>query len=112
MGGLRRIVTWVVRVLLLVLLTVLALMNSDSVHLSVFGQYWEVPLPVLLLASVTFGMLIALLGVLGPYVGLRRQISALKREVAVHEAEQHRVPRAAAGVAADFEADPGRSMER
>ncbi len=110
MGGLRRVATWVFRALLLLLLSVLALMNADAVHLRFFAQAWLVPLPLVVLASVIFGILIALIAMLERFAALRSQIGALRHEVSVHEAERHRGPRPVAQ--ADFDPDAVRPMER
>jgi uncharacterized integral membrane protein len=110
MGGLRRVATWVFRALLLLLLSVLALMNADLVQLRFFGQQWQAPLPLVVLASVIFGILIALIASLERFAALRGQIAALRHEVSVHEAERHRVPRVAS--VTDFDPDAVRPMER
>jgi len=108
MTGLRRLATWVVRGLLLVLLTVLALMNADPVTLKVFGQRWQVPLPVALLGAICFGVLLTCLAILERYLALRREIAALRGELAFRDAE----PRRQAASTADLDGDTARTMER
>lgn len=110
MSGLRRLATWVFRGLLLLLLTVLALMNADPVTLRIFGQHWQAPLPLVLLVAVVFGVLIGLMAALERFAALRRNITALRHEIAVHETERHRAPRPA--VDAAFDPDSVRAMER
>ncbi len=107
----RRVATWVVRGLLLVLLTVLALMNADPVTLKVFGQHWQVPLPVALFGAIIFGVLLTCLAILERYLALRREIAALRSELAMRDAEPRPVDVSAAS-AADFDPDAVRTMER
>jgi uncharacterized integral membrane protein len=114
LGGLRRIATWSLRGILLVLLTVLALMNAEPVALQVFGQRWQVPLAVALFGAVLFGVLLAWIAILERYLAMRREMAGLRRELAVREAE----PRARgglpplAGQATDADPDLARAMEQ
>jgi hypothetical protein len=96
--------------MLLVLLTVLALMNADPVTLKVFGQHWQVPLPVALFGATVFGVLLTFLATLERYLGLRREIAALRGELAFRDAEPRSQSRAAS--AADFDPETARTMER
>ena len=110
MGGLRRTVTWLIRGLLLVLLTVLALMNAEQVTLRVIGQHWQMPLAVALLAATVFGVVITYLVMLKHFFALRREIASLKRQLALKESPPFTA--ASAAVPTDLDAEGARPMER
>jgi len=107
LSGLRRAVTWLLRGFLLAVLTVLALMNADPVTLKVFGQHWQVPLPLALFGAIVFGVVLAGVAVLERYLALRREIAALKSELRFRDAAPRTRPPPLGP-----EADTNRAMER
>jgi len=79
------VVTWIVRLLVVVLLTAFAIKNAEIVTLKTFlGYQWQTPLVLALLAFFVGGVVIGLLGLLGTVFRLKREIAQLKRS---HEQE-------------------------
>lgn len=78
-----RVLSWVLRFLLFVLLFLLALKNATPVALhAFFGQVWQIPLSLLLLGFFAAGALLGVLAVVASLLRARRQIAGLQREIA------------------------------
>jgi len=79
------VITWIIRLLVVLLLTAFAIRNADLVTLKTFAGYeWQAPLVLVLLAFFVGGVIIGLLGLLGTVFRLKREINQLKR---VHQRE-------------------------
>ena len=76
-------VLWVVKLALFAFMLTFALKNTDAVTLRYFlGHEWRAPLIFVLLVVFCVGAAVGLLSTLGQILRQRRQISALKRELA------------------------------
>lgn len=79
------IFTWIIRllvVLLLTLLTAFAIKNAEIVTLKTFfGYEWQVPLILALFSFFIGGIVICFLGLLGRFFHLKRENSQLKRSI-------------------------------
>lgn len=74
------IFTWIIRLLVITLLTAFAIRNADLVTLKTFlGYEWQAPLVLVLLAFFIGGVIIGLLGLLGTVFRLKREINQVKR---------------------------------
>ncbi len=74
---------WIIKVALFLLILSFAIVNTDPVTVRYYlGHQWEAPLVVVLLVAVCAGALVGLLTGLFQALRLRRQIAALKRELA------------------------------
>jgi uncharacterized integral membrane protein len=74
------VVTWIIRLAVLLVVTAFAINNSDPVTLKTFlGYQWQTPLVVALLVFFIGGVIIGLLGLVGTIVRLKREIAQLKR---------------------------------
>ena len=75
-----RTLSWLFRGLLFVLLFLFALKNTDVVTLKFyFGQGWQAPLVLVLVAFFASGAVICILACLSTLLRQRREILALKR---------------------------------
>jgi len=75
-----RILTWVIRIALFILLLAFAAKNTEPVTLRFyFDLVWQAPLVAVLLAFFTAGVALGLLAMLGTWFGQRREISRLQR---------------------------------
>lgn len=85
---------WIIKGVLFLLILSFALVNTDPVTVRYYlGYRWEAPLVVVLLVALCAGALAGLLVGLFQTLRLRRQISALKRELdAARAAQQPAVP--------------------
>lgn len=73
---------WIIRIALFLLILSFAILNTDPVTVRYYlGFQWETPLVVALLLAACLGALLGLLVGLFQALRLRRQISALKREL-------------------------------
>ena len=71
---------WTVRIIVFIFLLALALMNSSIVQISFFfGLHWEMPLALLLLIVLSFGITLGVLTMLGKIWRLSREVARLKR---------------------------------
>lgn len=71
---------WIVRLLLFLFLFAFALKNSDPVNLRFFfGQGWNAPLVIVLLAFFVGGAAIGVLSLLGTVLRLRRDLAEARR---------------------------------
>ncbi|MBA2689435.1 MAG: LapA family protein [Burkholderiales bacterium] len=74
------VVTWIIRLLVVLLLTAFAIRNADLVTLRTFlGYEWQAPLVLVLLAFFVGGVIIGLLSLLSTVFRLKREINQLKR---------------------------------
>src|SRR5258706_6233257 len=79
------VITWIIRLLVLVLLLAFCIKNVETVTLKTFlGYQWQVPLVLIFLVFFISGVVVGLLGPLGTVFRLKREISQLKR---AHERE-------------------------
>jgi len=79
-----RLITWVIRVLVFVLLLVLALANTQTVTLNFLAGYsWQAPLILIGLAFFIVGLLAGLLSALPALFRLRMENGRLKRDLRV-----------------------------
>jgi uncharacterized integral membrane protein len=77
-----RVLTWGLRLLLFLFLFLFALKNTDLVRLNFFfGQAWEAPLVLVLLAFFAAGSLLGVLAMAGTLFKARREVSRLKKEI-------------------------------
>jgi len=84
-----RIVTWILRLLLFLLLLAFAARNTAPATLKFyFDLAWEAPLILLLLAFFAAGALFGLLAALGALFRQRREIGRLRREARARSAAQ------------------------
>ena len=78
-----RLVTWTVRLVLLLLLIVLAAKNIEPVTLRFYFDWaLQAPLIVLLFAAFAFGALFGVLALVTTLLRQRREIASLKRQLA------------------------------
>jgi len=74
------VITWILRLLMVVLFTAFAIKNAEIVTVKTFlGYQWQAPLALVLLAFFVGGVAIGLLGLLGTVFRLKREISQLQR---------------------------------
>jgi uncharacterized integral membrane protein len=77
-----RVLTWGLRLLLFLFLFLFALKNTANVSLSFFfGQTWEAPLVLVLVAFFAAGSLIGVLSMAGALFKARRKIACLEKEI-------------------------------
>jgi putative membrane protein len=77
-----RIVTWTIRLVLLLFLIVLAARNVEPVTLRFYSDFaWQAPLIVLLFGAFAAGALFGMLALVGTLLRQRREISALKKKL-------------------------------
>ena len=73
-----RIVTWTIRLVLLLFLIVLAARNVEPVTLRFYSDFaWQAPLILLLFGAFAAGALFGILALVGTLLRQRREISAL-----------------------------------
>jgi len=77
---------WFLRGILFVILLGLAIKNSGDVELRFFfDSSWQTPLSLALLGALVLGIVLGLLALLPRLIRQRRNLSALKRELAERE---------------------------
>lgn len=76
-----KLIVWVLRVLVFVVLLVLALANQDNAALHFAGYVWQAPLILIGLAFFAVGLLSGLLSALPAVVRLKLESGRLKREL-------------------------------
>ena len=77
-----RIVTWTIRLVLLLFLVVLAARNVEPVTLRFYSDFaLQAPLIVLLFGAFAVGALFGVLALVSTLLRQRREISALKRRL-------------------------------
>jgi uncharacterized integral membrane protein len=86
-----RIVTWAIRLIVLLLLIAFAAKNADRVPLRFyFDLALEAPLVLLLFAFFAAGALFGVLALIGTLLRLRREISLLKKRLPPEPLEAER----------------------
>lgn len=77
-----RLLSWMMRAALFLLLLLFALKNTDPVTLKFFFERsWQVPLVLLLLLFLLLGAALGLIAAMGRMFAERRQILALRKEL-------------------------------
>lgn len=77
-----RVLTWGLRLLLFLFLFLFALKNAEPVRLNFFfGQVWEAPLSLVLVAFFAAGCLLGVLAIAGALFKARREAGRLKKEL-------------------------------
>ena len=75
-------VIWSIRGVIFLLILTFALKNTVSVPLTFFfGLQWEMPLIVLMLLFMGVGVILGVLAMVGRLWRLKREISALRRNI-------------------------------
>ena len=86
-----RTLVWVVRGFIFLFLFAFAVKNTDPVSVHFFlDTGWHAPLVIVMLAFFAGGAFFGAVSLLGTLFGLRREINALKRDLAAARVE-HRV---------------------
>ncbi|WP_026258930.1 lipopolysaccharide assembly protein LapA domain-containing protein [Uliginosibacterium gangwonense] len=76
-----RILLWILRVTLFLLLLAFAIKNDQLVRLQMFfDSAWDVPLVVVIFVSFVLGVLIGAGALLNTIIGLRRELAAAKEQ--------------------------------
>lgn len=84
-----RAVLWGCRIFIFLFLLAFALKNTEPVSVRFFfDAAWQAPLIIIVLAFFAGGAVLGLMALLGTVFGLRREISRLKREVALVKQQQ------------------------
>ncbi|CAN0619155.1 lipopolysaccharide assembly protein A [Burkholderia multivorans] len=77
-----KVIVWLIRVLVFVLLLVLALANTQSATLNfIAGHAWQAPLILIGLAFFVVGLIAGLLSALPSFVRMRLENGRLKRDL-------------------------------
>lgn len=77
-----KILLWLLRIALFILLFGLAVKNSDVVELRFyFDRTLDAPLSLVLLATFAAGVVLGLSAILATVVGLRREIGSLRKRL-------------------------------
>lgn len=78
-----RVLVWLLRGLLLLLLTALAIKNSFDVELRFFfDSHWQAPLSLVVLLAVAGGVAMGMAAVLPTLIRQRRRLAQLERQLA------------------------------
>lgn len=81
-----KILNWVLRIIVFILLFGLAIKNSTTVDLRFFFDHaWQMPLSLVILIAFGVGVTVGLTAVLSTLVGQRRELGKLRR---LHEADK------------------------
>jgi uncharacterized integral membrane protein len=76
-----RALMWSCRILIFLFLLAFALKNSDPVRVRFFfDNAWQAPLIIIVLLFFAGGAVLGVLSSLGTVLGLRREVSRLRRE--------------------------------
>ncbi|MFW9612239.1 MAG: lipopolysaccharide assembly protein LapA domain-containing protein [Fluviibacter sp.] len=77
-----RVVAWIIRIVVFILLLAFAIENTEPVTINLFlGYYLEAPLVLFLLAALLFGVLLGLLLLVPNLVRKRRELTRLRKEI-------------------------------
>jgi len=77
-----KIIHWIVRIIVALLIVVLALNNMQRVEFNFYGIYtWNFPLILLVFIMLALGILIGLIFGLVRHISLKSQIHTLKKEL-------------------------------
>ncbi len=82
-----KLIVWLIRVLLFVVLLVLALANQENAELHFAGYVWMAPLILIGLAFFAVGLLAGLVSAVPAVVRLKLENGRLKRELRVAREE-------------------------
>lgn len=83
-----RALVWVVRGFIFLFLFAFAVKNTDPVSVQfLLDTSWQAPMIIVVLAFFAAGALFGVLSLLGTIFGLRRQLTALRRELNAAKAE-------------------------
>lgn len=105
MKRLKGVVAWVIRAFLFLVVLLLAMKNADPMTLKFyFGQSWQAPVALVLLATLAIGVVLGLLAALDRIFAQRREIQSLRREL---HAREHAEAAAAAAPAPAPDIEPG-----
>ncbi len=81
-----KILSWIVRIFVFILLFGLAIKNSTTVDLRFFFDHaWTMPLSLVILIAFAVGVTVGLTVMLATLVGQRRELGKLRR---LHEADK------------------------
>ena len=79
-----KVLLWIIRLTVIVLLTAFAVRNADDVILRTFlGYQWRAPLVLVLFVFFVGGVTVGLLAPLGALFRMRRELNELRRGAAV-----------------------------
>jgi putative membrane protein len=76
-----KILVWLLRLFILLVLVWFSVKNSDKVTLYAYPYSWEAPLVLVILAFFSAGVMLGLLASLGSIYRLKREVSGLKKEI-------------------------------
>jgi len=100
MNKLFRLLSWILRAALFLLLLLFALKNTDPVTLKFFFERsWQVPLVLLLLLFLLLGAALGLVAAMSRLFAERREILVLRKELKLLGESTSGVPRSAEKVA-------------
>lgn len=89
-----RIIVWILRIVVFLVVLAFALKNTAAVPVSFFGGYTlaNVPLIIVMLVTFVLGLILGLLIMLLGNMRKQRELNRLKREVAHLEERLHQQP--------------------
>jgi uncharacterized integral membrane protein len=76
-----KILVWLLRLFILLVLVWFSVKNSDKVTLYAYPYSWEAPLVLVILAFFAGGVMLGLLASLSSIYRLKREVSGLKKEI-------------------------------
>jgi len=92
-GSLVRLITWVLRILLFLVIVSFAVGNQDPVTVRYFMDHaWEAPLVLVLFLAFAAGAALGLLALVPAMLRQRRRVARLSREVTARQRDTHPVP--------------------
>ncbi len=92
-GGVLRVITWILRILLFLVVVSFAVGNQDLVTVRYFMDHtWQAPLVLVLFMAFAVGAALGLLAIVPTMLRQRRRIARLTREAAARQREPHPVP--------------------
>lgn len=80
--------SWIIRLLLVVLLAGFAFQNAEVVSLSYFGYVWRAPIILIILAFFIVGVFAALLAISPTLYKQKREVAALNRALKKNAKDQ------------------------
>ena len=88
-----RHLSWILRALLFAALFLFALKNTDPVTIRFyFGQFWQVPLVLVMLGFFAFGALLGTLACLPRLFAQRRELHGLRRKIGARDEQRAPTP--------------------
>jgi Uncharacterized integral membrane protein len=76
-----KILVWLLRLFILLVLVWFSVKNSEIVTLYAYPYSWQAPLVLVILAFFAGGVMLGLLASLGSIYRLKREVSGLKKEI-------------------------------